>query len=998
MSKKILSLYILFFSCVFVSYAQSIPLRDGFKEVADSLGVILKERTGVTAEVRFEKILKRGANLDCYFSTTLGDFPWYDGDINWFKGELNEMLPGQYDDYKVGEIYVHRSPLKNYVTPSLGNSGWPSSYLYRYEEKDPVRFVRKVGDMEFKDGLSGRHIALWQSHGRYFDEEDHMWKWMRAPLHTTVEDIYTQSYVIPFLIPMLENAGAYVLTPRERDIQIREFIIDNDPSFDGEREGLVRRNGKYFESGKWNDGGVGFADKKLCYQLGETPFSMGTFRTSQTVSKDEPSSMAVWEAQIEERGKYAVYVSYASLPNSSECAHYTVNHLGGKNEFTVNQKIAGGTWVYLGTFEMDGNCSVVLDNATCKGERFVGGSVVSADAVKIGGGMGKYEREGSTSGLPSFVEGSLYWLQWAGFDGSLTEKWEGDYTKDLAGRGAWSTKMKTERNVPIDLSLGLHSDAGTSPNDSIVGTLGIYTLKCDNSTVFPDGKDRIVSRSYTDLVQTQVVNDIRAEFEPEWTRRETWDRSYSESRTTSVPGLLLEVLSHNNFADMKYGLDPSFRFTVSRGVYKGMLKFLSNMYGRNYVVQPLPVNSIAARIGEGIARIYWKATDDPLEPTAEARGFILQTREGSGVFGQEIVLPSSEIKREGDFYCTDVKIKAGRIYSFRVTAYNEGGKSFPSEIVCVGLPGNSTVWDDDSQTVMVVNNFDRISAPSWFDTPEYAGFDRSLDSGVPYLYDISYGGENYQKRRELPWVDNDNGGFGASYTDYAGKVIAGNTFDYAYVHGKALMDAGYAFYSVSRDAWCADSTLGDGAFSVDLICGKQVTTMRGRGAVPNRYKVYPEALQTVLRDFTSKGGNVIVSGAHIGVDVWDKIYPYQIDSVQRSSDIAFVEGVLGYRWRTAYASPSGVAVGTGNLFKGMEFDYYDKLNETMYCAENVDGLIPASAKGDIVMRYVGNNVPAAVLYKSGTYCVLSLGFPLEILKEKKTLGDIFGTILKEFKK
>lgn len=998
MPKKVLILLILLFSSASVSFAQSVPLREDFVKVADSLGVLLKQRTGVESEVKFEKIQKRGGTLDCYFSAKLGDFPWYDGDISWFKGELNELLPYDYDDCKAGEIYVHKRPLKNYVTPALTNSGRPAMYQLTYEEEPPVNFVHEIGGMNFRSGMTGKHIALWQSHGRFFDNGEHQWKWMRAPLHTTVEDIYTQSYVIPFLIPMLENAGAYVITPRERDIQVHEFIVDNDPSFKEAREGLTRRSGRYFESGKWTDGGTGFADSKLYYRLGETPFSMGTTRMAETTGKETPTAMAVWEVQVEERGSYAVYVSYSSLPNSSEYAHYTVNHLGGKTEFTVNQKISGSTWVYLGTFEMAGNCSVVLDNGTVKDARFEKGSVVSADAVKIGGGIGKYEREGSTSGLPSFVEGALYWEQWAGSDESLTEKWDGDYTKDLASRGAWTTMMKKEKGVPVDLSLGFHSDAGSTPNDSIIGTLGIYTLICDKSTAFPDGKDRNLSRSYTDLVQTQVVNDIRHYFEPEWTRRETWDRSYSESRTTSVPGMILETLSHQNFADMKYGLDPSFRFTVSRSVYKGMLKFLSNMYGKAYVVQPLPVSSMAAEIGQGIARISWKATDDPLEPTADATGFILQIREGSGVFNSGKVIPSSELKRDGDTFYTEVSIKAGRIYSFRVIAYNEGGKSFPSETVCIGLPGGSEDWNEKASTVMVVNNFDRVSAPTWFDTPEYAGFDRELDSGVPYMYDISYGGENYQKRRDLEWVDNDNGGFGSSYTDHAGMVIAGNTFDFASVHGKALMDAGYAFYSVSRDAWCADTSLVDNAFAIDLICGKQVTTMMGRGAVENRYKVFPTALQSAIRSFTGKGGNIILSGAHIGIDVWDKVFPYQIDSVARAEDIAFVKDVLGYKWRMAYASPNGKANGSGNIFDRDEFDFYNEVNEHVYCAENVDGLIPASKKSRIVMRYPVTDVSAAVLYNSGSYKVLSVGFPLETLKDRNKMCDIFRKTLEEFKK
>ena len=44
----------------------------------------------------------------------------------------------------------------------------------------------------------------------------------------SVEDKYTQSYVLPYVIPMLQNAGAIVMTPRERDTNPYEVVVDND--------------------------------------------------------------------------------------------------------------------------------------------------------------------------------------------------------------------------------------------------------------------------------------------------------------------------------------------------------------------------------------------------------------------------------------------------------------------------------------------------------------------------------------------------------------------------------------------------------------------------------------------------------------------------------------------------------------------------------------------------------------------------------------------------
>ena len=85
-----------------------------------------------------------------------------------------------------------------------------------------------------------------------------------------------------------------------------------------------------------------------------------------------------------------MYVSYTTLPDAVDDAHYTVFHSGGKTEFRVNQRMGGGTWLYLGTFLFEAGenerARVVLDNASShKGH-------ISADAVRFGGGMGMASR------------------------------------------------------------------------------------------------------------------------------------------------------------------------------------------------------------------------------------------------------------------------------------------------------------------------------------------------------------------------------------------------------------------------------------------------------------------------------------------------------------------------------------------------------------------------------------------------------------------------------
>ena len=1016
--------------------AQSEIVTD-FKPVCDSMAVMLQKRTTVSGGLSLKTIMRRGNALDFYFTESLGDFPWKSGEPRWFRKELENLFPEKYRKYKVGEIYSRRVALNHLVTPAPGNDGSPSDSRFRVKNRHEAPSIVTCLDSwpEFDKGLANRHIALWQSHGRYYEHKFDRWEWQRPCLFQTCEDMFTQSFVLPYLVPMLENAGAYVMLPRERDTQVNEVVVDNDSSWISAPvhdvagwAGAVRGIGHYSENGSWSDAGAGFADLQETYTGVEDPFSMGSSRQATCIphGKKEGHAAAEWRPEIPSRGRYAVYVSYRSLPNSCTSACYTVRHLGGESRFAVNQKMGGGTWIYLGTFEFDAGSEgyVSLDNMTPEGWRHTQGSVVTADAVRFGGGMGNIARgevrdtcgtvvmEPYVSGMPRSAEAARYWLQWAGADTTVWHINEGvkDYTDDFMSRGDWVAWMsrgsamnpseKGGMGIPFDLSLGFHSDAGVTPGDSLVGTLAIYTLKSENRQKLPSGEDRLTSRQYAAAVQDQIVHDLRASYDTLWSQRAIWDRGYRESRTPTCPAMLLELLSHQNFADMKYGLDPSFRFAVSRSIYKGMLKYLSSRYGHGYVVQPLPVESVGvafgAASGDGShkAVLSWKPVSDPLEPTAEAKGYVLYTRIDDGAFDQGKVIKGAD-KTSGGGFSFETEITAGHIYSYRIAAFNDGGVSFPSETVSIGMHSSRT----DSGVVLVVNNFDRVSGPAFFDTPSYAGFDNSLDSGVPYIEDIAYIGQMHENRRILPWTDDDNPGFGASDQDYAGRKVAGNTFDYAYIHGKALMKAGHPFMSCSNEAFCGG--FGSGAWAVDLVCGKQVTTTVGSG-LQQKYTVFTAELQKALTEFTARGGNILVSGAYIGTDISDCIFPVRRDSVFTENSIKFAKDVLGYKPMNGQASRKAEVKAVRNPladFGGMGvFGFHNEMNSECYCVESPDGIVPASSKGSTVLRYADSGISAGVCFERNGYRTLCLGFPIETLRKEEDIDRIIHITLDFFKK
>lgn len=911
---------------------------------------------------------RRTVTVDCNKATL--NLPLTSESMGALKADMQRRLGAQCRGYKI----ILRADGKNLDALTL----FAPKRLAGPTETVP--FVTDESRPAVPRGLDGANIALWQSHGWYFEPKLNRWEWQRARIFQTVEDLYTQSYVMPFLMPMLRNAGAYVMSPRERDTNVTEIIVDAD---NAATPGYSETRGHE----KWGEAdGAGFGWDGGDITVGVNPFRDGKARRVRTVGTDGKPSSAQWSADIPADGTYAVYVSYAADPRAATDARYTVHTAGGDRAFRINQRMGAGTWIYLGHFPLRGGSGVpVVTLSNVSSDR---DAVVTADAVKIGGGMGNVARivkepvdsidyQYITSGYPRFTEGARYWLQWAGAPDSVYTPSENvnDYTDDYRSRGLWvnwlaggSSQLPGREGlgIPVDLSFAFHSDAGTFDNDSIVGTLGIY---CTAGDTLGNGSSRLASRDFTDLVMTNIARDVRAGFEPSWTRRGMRDASYYEARVPEVPTMLLELLSHQNFADMKYGLDPAFRFAVSRAVYKAMLQFIAHRDGREYVVQPLPVRDFAIMPDPAVARSYtlsWAETPDTLEASARPTYYIVEHRAA----GSRAFVPVAQVTEPR----YTVTVSDSDIHSYRIIAANDGGLSFPSEVLALcDKPG--------SEPVLVVNGFTRVSAPDWFEASDsIAGFYDQRDHGVPYVEDISFIGSQYEYRRSIPWMDDDAAGFGASRADYEDKVVAGNTFDYVYTHGEAIAAAGHGFVSMSASAYAATPLTGQPRI-VDLILGKQKEITRGRGVYGTYYKTFPAVLQAKIRSAARAGTSFLVTGSYVATDLWDN--PLS-DTATRRADQDFATGVLGYRWRTGQAAVGGEVYEVASRFRQFDggcFDFAQTLNQDCYAVESPDSFYAADPKsGATIMRYGENNLVAAIAADLTTHRTVVAGFPFETIR------------------
>ncbi len=880
--------------------------------------------------------------------------------VNKTYKKIKKSLPRQYNKHKL-IVMANGMPIEDYIPGRKSDNEYDSYWDgIDYKGKPWVSNISKPNNISL--GLSNRHIALWASHGRYYDQKKGFWKWQRPNLFCTTEDLFTQTIVVPYLIPMLENAGATVFTPRERDWQTKEIIVDNDKGVSGEGSWY----GEHTEKEPWTDTGErGFGFRNGILRDGENPFTMGTARMIRTTKKED-KAIAIWQPNFKEEGRYAVYVSYQTMPKSVDDAHYVVRHKGQETHFIVNQKMGGGTWVYLGTFDFDKgenpfNCVALTNQSKRKG-------VVTADAVRFGGGMGNIERGGDISHMPRCLEAARYYAQWAGAPYSIYGNKTGtdDYAEDINTRslmtnwlagGSPYVPTKEGKKVPIELSLAVHSDAGYERDGkSLVGSLAICTTSFNDGRL-NSGISRFASQDFIEALRSNVTRDLSKKYK-RWNWRYLWDRNYSETRLPEVPSAIIETLSHQNFPDMKLGQDPNFKFTMARSIYKTILRYVSQMHRRPCIVQPLQPHLFKATLtGDNKVKLSWKAQDDELEPTAVPTSYNIYVAAGSGGFDNGTNVRGTSYTME---------LEPGVMYRFKVTAVNRGGESFPTSTLSAYYQPGAT------KTAMVINGFSRLSAPAVRDNIHEQGFDIEEDAGVSYGLTAGWSGKQQCFNKSTMGSTEPNG-LGYSGNEMAGNFVMGNTFDYVYTHADAI--AATKKYNVVS---CTSETVESGI--VDLINYDVVDLALGLQKYDANstvfYKSIPSMLRNKLSAYVLGHGKLIASGAYIGSDL------------QHDDERVWLESTL----KVAYGGAIHTDTISGIKGMGTEFDFYRQLNPTHYAATKCDVLMPVST-AFCPLQYA-NGMSAGVAYKGNDNATFTMAFPFECIIDRNKRLSIMNGILK----
>ncbi len=522
------------------------------------------------------------------------------------------------------------------------------------------------GRRQASGGLSGKTVYVSAGHGWLWNGS--AWRTQRPPYQQIIEDHNNAEVVNQFLLRYLWNAGADVWPVRERDMHAVAVVADD-------------ADAGFRTVGTWttvSSGGYG-----------------GGYRTA--TAQATASLTATWTFTLPESGVYALYVWYRAGADRVPDARYAVHHAGGVTTVSVDQRVHGSTWRYVGTFPFRAGqpATVTLSNGSAQP-----GAVVVADAMRVGGGTFDDLTGIETSATyppdkPWWEMGAYYYVQHQGLD---PNDWP--YFNDVVARpmyARWEHADTGEEAVYI----AWHTNGYNGDNTLYRGTES-YIHSFQPVT----GSDRL---QY--WVHQELVRDIRLGWDPAWTDRGMKSKDLGELRELwdargpaySIPGVLLEIAYHDNEADANALKDPRFALLAARAVYQGIVKYFEEKEGVDLTLLPEPPTHLVARnSGVGQVTLSWRPPPTDTagllgDPATGYRLYVGSLADGDGslvAWGDAIPVTTTSYTLTG--------LEADRLYFFKVTATNAGGESFPTPVLAVRTsPTGEAAY-------LLVQGFDRI--------------------------------------------------------------------------------------------------------------------------------------------------------------------------------------------------------------------------------------------------------------------------------------------------
>jgi hypothetical protein len=749
--------------------------------------------------------------------------------------------------------------------------------------------------------LSGRVVFMNSGHGWTWNTTGYWYLQRPVALNSMNED-YGNLDQLNFFAAYCFNAGAIVASMRPLGHQTNEVVIDNVDA------------GVTF-AGAWSDS----ISTVYFGKPGDVPYRYATLNATETAT-------ATYTPTIPATGYYPVYTWVRHGTDRGDQL-YRIRHTGGESQYRVPHYLVGNGWVYLGEYYFNAgsnaaNGSVVVSNL--RGS--TNGSVVIADAIRFGNGMGSVDRGGGVSGYPREDESCRYWIQANLGQGQSTSLYDTSGTDE---QDSWSAppRMSVEMTRADGgsffkrIHISFHSNA--SANGSVRGDEALITS-------VPTPNQAALARICGQTVNDELVALGSPPLEFAWYDNGTnitYSGGYSEisnnNFVNTMDATIIEVAYHDNATDAALMRDPRARSAIARAAMHAVVKYMNQFDTADpapliFLPEP-PVNVRAIGGTNGSVALAWAVPASVANSADPTNYIIYQSTNGYG-FGDPISAGNVT-----NFTVTN--LTPGVDYYFRVAAANGGGESFPSAVVGCRLP-----LFDTSAKVLFVNAFDR--------------FDRTTNlkqDFVPQHY--APPGPTGGNERVLP------------------RRI--NSFDYVVPHGQAVSAAGIAFDSCHHAAVTDDLVALTNYPIVIWACGNESTADES----------FSSAEETKVAAFLVAGGNLFVSGSEIA---WDLDRP--------SGPTAADRNFLHTQLHAAYVADSSgvwnfIAV-SNSIVAGNANGTFDDGSKGIYLVGYPDVIAPVNGGATASVNYSNVTSGAAgIVYNgdAGGGKVIYLGFPFETI-------------------
>jgi hypothetical protein len=770
----------------------------------------------------------------------------------------------------------------------------------------------------YDGALDGKIVYLNGGHGFAWDGS--AWRTGRGETNEMVEDFGNQDQLRSYADYLL-RAGATVVPMRPIGHQLNEVVLDNDSA------------GVTF-SGTWSNSS---ATSDFYGTAGDVPYRFASVAATQT-------AVATYTPTIAAAGFYPVYTWVRDGPDRATDSLYRVNYAGGSAEVTVNHKVVGKGWIYLGSYYFGAGTggSVQVSNKSANAS-----GVVIADAVRFGNGMGTVTRGGTTSGRSREDEASLYWIQGQLGVGQTIGSFNGGLTLDsdanVGAPGRYAAYMNGAA-LGQSVFLSFHSNAGDGTGR---GTLGLYNSSA-NST--PN------QQRWAFLAANEVNDDLVAAGSPPlevaWFNRSdanlTLDRSdidfgeiSDNANADEFDATIVEVAFHDNVSDAALMRDPLTRDRIGRATYQGSVRYFDEFGGLTSpaMAPAAPAAVRTAVAANGDLTLAWAApAANAVVGDAATKYVVYVSRNG---YGFDVL--GTTTGSAATTYTVPATQLDGGAYYFKVAAANAGGESPGSVVVGARKPPTAGTIN----RVLVVNGFDR--------------FERTQDARQSVA--LSTGGATAVVDRVWPRV--------------------GNSFDYVVQAGTAI--AGYAG-GVGFDS-CQSNDVAAGR--VDLKRYQTVVWLSGEESTAD--ETFSTAEQSAVSGYLAQGGRLFASGAEIG---WD----LDRTSGPTAADRAFYNSALRADYASDDAGTYNVTAAGGSIFAGLAAFAFDNAAGATYDVDTPDVLATIGGSTAALTYSGGTGGTAAVQYADAATKsrVVTFGFPFESISTAAGRAAVLGRVFDYF--